>query len=72
MENGSYLRLKTLTIGYTLPQSIKNKLHLTNARLYFQAQNVFTVTSYNGADPEGLGYPYAIPRNYTIGLQFGF
>lgn len=72
VENGSYLRLKTLTLGYTLPQTLKNKLHLTNARVYFQAQNVFTVTAYNGADPEGLGYPYAIPRNYTIGLQFGF
>ena len=49
-----------------------SKLHLSNARVYFQAQNVFTITSYTGADPEGLGYPYAMPRQYTFGIQFGF
>jgi TonB-linked SusC/RagA family outer membrane protein len=72
IENGSFLRLKTWTLGYTLPQSLQQKLHLSNARLYVQAQNVFTITGYTGADPEGLGYPYALPRQYTFGLQFGF
>ncbi len=72
IENGSFLRLKTLTVGYTLPKTIQKKLSLKNARLYFQAQNLFTVTSYSGADPEGLGYPYALPRQYTFGIQFGF
>lgn len=72
IENGSFLRLKTLTVGYSLPQKLQNKLHLSKARIYFQAQNVFTITDYTGADPEGLGYPYALPRSYTFGLQFGF
>lgn len=72
IENGSFVRLKTLTFGYTLPQKLQTKLHLSQARIYFQAQNVFTITNYSGADPEGLGYPYALPRSYTIGLQFGF
>ncbi|MDE6341924.1 MAG: TonB-dependent receptor [Muribaculaceae bacterium] len=72
IENGSFLRLKTLSLGYTLPQSVRTKLHLSNARIYFQAQNVFTITKYSGADPEGLGYPYALPRQYTFGIQFGF
>ncbi len=72
IENGSFLRLKTLTLGYTLPASVRSKLKMTNARVYFQAQNLFTVTGYSGADPEGLGYPYALPRQYTFGLQFGF
>jgi len=72
IENGSFLRLKTLTLGYTLPASIRSKLRMTNARVYFQAQNLFTVTGYSGADPEGLGYPYALPRQYTFGIQFGF
>ena len=72
LEDGSFLRLKTLSLGYTLPANVMSKLHLSNARVYFQAQNVFTITSYTGADPEGLGYPYAMPRQYTFGIQFGF
>lgn len=72
IEDGSFLRLKTLTLGYTLPKKIQEKLFLKNARIYFQAQNVFTITKYSGADPEGLGYPYALPRQYTFGIQFGF
>lgn len=72
IEDGSFLRLKTLTLGYTLPQKFQDKLRLRNARVYFQAQNVFTITKYNGADPEGLGYPYAMPRQFTLGIQFGF
>ncbi|MDE6637148.1 MAG: TonB-dependent receptor [Muribaculaceae bacterium] len=72
IENGSFIRLKTLSLGYSLPQSVRTKLHLNSARVYFQAQNVFTITKYSGADPEGLGYPYALPRQYTFGIQFGF
>jgi len=72
IENGSFLRMKTLTVGYTLPASLRDKLKLSNARIYFQAQNLFTITNYTGADPEGLGYPYALPRQYTVGIQFGF
>ncbi|MDE5957018.1 MAG: SusC/RagA family TonB-linked outer membrane protein, partial [Muribaculaceae bacterium] len=72
IEDGSFLRLKTLTLGYTLPASVQSKLRLKNARVYFQAQNLFTITKYSGADPEGLGYPYAMPRQFTFGVQFGF
>lgn len=72
IEDGSFLRLKTLTVGYTLPAKLQDTLRLKNARIYFQAQNVFTITNYSGADPEGLGYPYALPRQYTFGIQFGF
>ncbi len=72
IENGSFLRLKTLTLGYTLPESVRAKLKLQNARIYMQAQNLFTITSYKGADPEGLGYPYALPRQFTLGVQIGF
>ena len=72
IEDGSFLRLKTLSLGYTLPKTIQNKLKMQNARVYFQAQNLLTLTSYSGADPEGLGYPYALPRQYTFGIQFGF
>ena len=72
IEDGSFIRLKTLSLGYTLPEKLRTALHLQNARIYFQAQNLFTITKYSGADPEGLGYPYALPRQYTFGIQFGF
>ena len=72
IEDGSFLRLKTLTLGYTLPQALRNKLKMQTARVYLQAQNIFTITSYSGADPEGLGYPYALPRQMTFGVQIGF
>lgn len=63
IEDGSFIRLKTLSLGYTLPKNIQNRLRLKNARVYFQAQNLFTITKYSGADPEGLGYPYALPAS---------
>lgn len=72
IEDGSFVRLKNLTLGYSLPQTLREKLHLANARVYFQAQNVFTLTHYSGADPETLGFPYAMPRQFTFGIQFGF
>lgn len=72
IEDGSYLKLKTLTLGYTFPAKWMNKIRMRNARVYFQMQNVFTLTNYTGADPEGLGYTYPQPRTYTFGLSFGF
>lgn len=72
IENGNYIKMKNLQLGYTLPNSVLQKLHLRTARIYLQAQNLFTITNYNGADPEGLGYPYPQPRTYTFGISFGF
>lgn len=72
IEDGSYIKLKTLTLGYTFPDKVMSKLKLRNARVYLQSQNLFTITSYKGADPEGLGYTYPQPRTYSVGLSFGF
>ena len=72
IEDGSFIKLKTLTLGYTFPEKVTKKLHLNNARVYFQAQNLFTLTHYTGADPEGLGYTYPQPTTYTFGLSVGF
>ena len=72
IEDGSFIKLKTLTLGYTLPKSLLQKISLRNARVYFQAQNLFTITGYTGADPEGLGYTYPLPRTFTFGLSVGF
>jgi len=72
IENGSYIKLKTMQLGYNLPKQIQEKLYMNNARIYLQGQNLFTITKYEGADPEGLGYPYPMPRSFTLGLTFSF
>ncbi len=51
-ENAAFIRLKNVSLSYTLPDTWKQKLHLQNMRLYMQAQNLWTITSYNGVDPE--------------------
>jgi len=52
VEDGSYLRLKTLQLGYTLPQSISKKLLMSSLRVYVTGQNLLTFTKYSGSDPE--------------------
>ena len=71
VENGSYIKLKNVTLGYTLPEKVLSKCHLRTLRFFIQSQNLFTITSYTGADPEGLGYTYPIPRTFTFGLSIG-
>lgn len=52
IEDGSYLRVKNITLGYTLPKNIVERLHLRNVRIFAQAQNWFTFDDYSGHDPE--------------------
>ncbi len=82
IENGSYLRLRNIRLGYTLPKSIAGKLSLTKARVYLSGTNVFTLTKYTGFTPEigggdvistgiDLGI-YPITAVYSIGLNLTF
>jgi len=52
LEDGSYVRLKNLQIGYSIPEKIVSKWHITNLRIYFTGQNLWTLTKYTGLDPE--------------------
>ena len=52
IEDGSYLRLKTLQFGYTIPQSLSSKLYMNNLRVFVTGQNLLTFTKYSGSDPE--------------------
>ncbi|HAT92506.1 MAG TPA: SusC/RagA family protein, partial [Sphingobacterium sp.] len=79
IENGSYLRIRNVTLGYTLPKSIANKFKMGNVRVYATANNLFTITKYTGFDPEigmdnnGLDvgrYPQA--RSFIVGLNVNF
>lgn len=78
IEDGSYLRLKTLQLGYTLPKKWLNIMGMSDLHLYFASQNLFTWTKYSGSDPEVSinnsaltpGFDYgAYPRSMT--LTFG-
>ena len=52
VEDGSYLRAKTMQLAYTLPKSVVDRMKIQNIRVYVQAQNLFTITNYTGSDPD--------------------
>ena len=70
VEDGSYLRLNTLTLGYTLADKAVSKLGMSNLRLYGTIYNVFTITRYSGLDPEVNSDPDRA-RYPTPGLDWG-
>lgn len=81
VENGSYLRIQNVTLGYRLPASILSKVKLSNVRLYLTVQNLHTFTDYSGYDPEIGAYNnnirlmnvdaghYPNPRTFTVGAN---
>lgn len=72
IEDGSYLRLNTLTLGYTFPEKLINKVRLTNLRVYGSIYNVFTLTGYDGLDPEVNANPEQNKQAYpTLGMDWG-
>ena len=56
VEDGSYVRLKNITLGYNLPKSLISKVGLTNFRAYVSGSNLLTITKYSGYDPEVSSY----------------
>ena len=81
IENGDYLSLNNLQLGYNLPRDLCQKLHIDNLRFYIGATRLFTITSYKGYDPAtgaaagALGVDdalYPLSRTYMVGLKFGF
>ncbi len=83
IEDGSYLRLKTVTLGYTLPAALTKRVGISSLRFYASAQNLLTWTKYSGLDPEVSTYdtaltpsfdwsPYPRSRTMTLGLEIAF
>lgn len=84
IEDGSYIRLQNISLSYTLPRKLISKLYLSNVKVYCNIQNLFTITEYDGYDPEvgslwgdalknGIDYNrYPSPRIYTFGLNVSF
>jgi len=87
IEDGSFVRLKNIALGYNLPESMLNKVGVRRARVFVSAQNVLTITDYKGFDPEvnynsggatnsnrnlGLDYgSYPNAKGYTLGINIG-
>jgi TonB-linked SusC/RagA family outer membrane protein len=69
LENGSYLRCKSLSIGYTIAPSILKNIGVDKLRVYLQAANLFTITKYTGLDPELQGSD--LGNNTNFGIDFG-
>lgn len=77
VENGSYLRIKNLTLGYTLPSALSEKAHMSSVRVYASGLNMFTFTKYTGFDPEvgtsGIdNNVYPVTATYSVGINIGF
>lgn len=86
VEDGSFLRIKNITLGYTFPKALLNKVKIENLRVYVNIQNLYTFTKYTGYDPEvgastqdstGLTYGldngrYPSPAMYSFGLNITF
>lgn len=83
VEDGSYFRLKNLTLGYSLPQNILNKIRFQQIRISVSATNLFTITNYSGYDPEasmgtdayGAGIDrgiYPSSKSWSVGLDITF
>lgn len=84
VEDGSYIRLQNISLSYTLPRKLIQKIYLSNAKIYCNIQNLFTITKYDGYDPEvgslrgnallnGVDYSrYPSPRIYTVGVNLQF
>ncbi|MGK7395105.1 MAG: SusC/RagA family TonB-linked outer membrane protein [Candidatus Cyclobacteriaceae bacterium M3_2C_046] len=88
IEDGTFVRLKNISLGYNVPKSIVNNIGIRAARVYISGQNILTFTDYQGFDPEvnyqsggnrdsnqnlGLDYgSYPNAKSYTVGLNIGF
>lgn len=70
IEDGSYVRLKNITLGYTFPKKWIQKVGIENLRVYANIQNLLTITDYSGYDPE-VGASTADSKGYTYGIDNG-
>lgn len=76
LQDASYIRLKNLTLGYTLPALLMNKVGISRVRVYFSGDNLLTISGlykHYKVDPEGLGgQKYPLQRSYSFGLNVTF
>jgi hypothetical protein len=71
--DASFIRLKNVSLSYSIPQSLKNRWKVQDLRIFVNAQNLLTLTKYDGLDPETQN-SFAVPplRTFTTGISMGF
>ena len=73
LEKGNFLKLRNLTIGYTLPQAWTQKFYANKVRIYFSGENLLTITKFSGMDPEmQTGMGYVTMRQLALGININF
>ena len=76
LEDGSYFRIKNLTVGYDFPKNLIKKAHMTRCRIYFAADNLWTATKFSGYDPEPdinlVKFNYPNTRQFVFGMELTF
>ena len=74
VENGSFLKLRNVQLGYNVPKTVAQKIKMERLRFYLSAQNLLTIKSkdFTGVDPENANYGYPIPMNFTFGINVSF
>lgn len=84
LEDASYVKLRSIRLGYNFPDSLAEKLKITSASIYIMGENLFTITKFSGVDPEAgpadsqttysgtAGAIYPIPRRFSLGFNFTF
>jgi hypothetical protein len=72
MVDASFIRLKSVSFSYDLPAQVALKMKMNAAKLYIQGQNLFTITSYKGFDPESQGMSLPPLRTLSAGLKISF
>lgn len=74
VEDVSYLKLRIIQLGYSLPRALSQRIKMERMRFYVTGQNLLTITSKNfsGVDPETPGFGYPIPASFTLGLNVSF
>lgn len=73
MQNASYLKMRNMQLGYTLPKQVLGRSGISNLRVYFSADNLFTISGFDNLDPEvPYGSYYPLTKNYSFGINVSF
>ncbi len=73
MQNASYLKMRNMQLGYTIPKQILSKSGISNLRIYFSVDNLFTISGFDNLDPEvPYGTYYPLTKNYSFGVNVSF
>ena len=72
VKDNSYIRIKNIVLSYSFPKKLTDKMKMTNLKMNLSLNNFFTITDYDGLDPETPGAVYPVSRSVTFGLNIGF